>query len=334
MIWVCPRCHGALSTVQAGLRCKVCSSTYEVIDGIPELRVAGASWIDFEDDLKLARRLAASNLPLAEMVREVYATRPNWDADRVNTRTRQVLEAPERLRQDVTGWLAPVLAGNDPYLDLGCGAGMLLAAGHRAGYNGVGIDVSMTWLVVAKRLIAASGARPILAAALGEALPLKDGAVGAVVSLDVIEHVNDPDNYLREISRVTRPGGGLALSTPNRYSLTAEPHVFVWGVGWLPQNWQRPYVRWRSGKDYDDTRLMSSLALRKRLRRNSDFKVRIDIPTVPAEHIANFAPAKANIARFYNKLTSSRLLRPLFLGIGPFFQITGTKSPPRKIKTI
>ena len=332
MIWVCPRCRGALANDQASLRCGGCSSRFEVIDGIPDLRVAGDSWIDFDDDLSLARRLAGSSLALPELVREVYAVRPNWDEERIATRTRQVLEAPDRLRQDVTGWLAPVLANNDPYLDLGCGAGMLIAAGYRAGHVGVGIDVSMTWLVVAKRLIEASGGQPVLAAALGEALPLADGAVGAVVSLDVIEHVRDPDTYLREIGRVTRPGGGLALSTPNRFSLTAEPHVFVWGVGWLPQKWQRSYVRWRSGKDYDDTILMSSLTLAERVRRNSGFDVRIDIPHVPAEHIANFAPVKASIAGFYNRLASARLLRPLFLAIGPFFRVTGTKPTPGKIE--
>ena len=334
MIWVCPRCRGALASDQESLRCGGCSSHFEVIDGIPDLRVAGDSWIDFGDDLNVARRLAASGLALPELVREVYASRPNWDEQRVATRTRQVLEAPDRLRQDVTGWLAPVLAGNDAYLDLGCGAGMLIAAAHRAGHFGVGIDVSMTWLVVAKRLIEASGGRAVLAAALGEALPLADGAVGAVVSLDVIEHVRDPDTYLREINRVTRPGGGLALSTPNRFSLTAEPHVFVWGVGRLPRKWQRPYVHWRSGKDYDDTILMSSLTLAKRVRRNSEFHIRIDIPDVPAEHLANFAPAKARIARFYNRLASARLLRPLFLAIGPFFRVTGTKPKPGKIESL
>lgn len=87
-----------------------------------------------------------------------------------------------------------------------------------------------------------------MAAALGEALPLADGALSGVVSLDVIEHVDRPDAFLNEIDRVTRPGGRLALSTPNRFSLAPEPHVMVWGVGLLPRRYQARYVAWRSGK--------------------------------------------------------------------------------------
>ena len=80
-----------------------------------------------------------------------------------------------------------------------------------------------------RRTPRACGGDPLLAAAHAEALPLADGAVSGVISLDVIEHVAEPRRYLREIERVLAPGGNTALSTPNRFSLAAEPHVFVWG---------------------------------------------------------------------------------------------------------
>lgn len=46
-------------------------------------------------------------------------------------------------------------------------------------------------------------------------LPLPDGAFDLVVSMDVIEHVADPTPWVRDIARVTRPGGKLFLTTPN-----------------------------------------------------------------------------------------------------------------------
>ena len=175
--------------------------------------------------------------------------------------------------------------------------------------RGIGLGVAMAWLVIAKRMIAFHGSDPILAAGGGEWLPLRDGQLSGVVSLDVIEHVRDPDRYLCEIDRVVGVGGSVALSTPNRFSLTSEPHVFVWGVGWLPKSLQAPFVRWRSGKDYDDTVLMSSFELSRRIRRNTYFQVVRDLPLVPQIEIDRFPKAKAQLARVYNQIRHWRVLR-------------------------
>jgi len=53
------------------------------------------------------------------------------------------------------------------------------------------------------------------------ALPIADGTVDAVVSLQVIEHVWDHPEFVAECWRVLCPGGLLLLSTPNR--LTFSP---------------------------------------------------------------------------------------------------------------
>lgn len=46
------------------------------------------------------------------------------------------------------------------------------------------------------------------------ALPFRDRAFDAAVSLQVIEHIWDPDTYIRELDRCTR--GPIVISTPNR----------------------------------------------------------------------------------------------------------------------
>lgn len=327
-LWRCPRCRGDLAHRVERLDCLGCGHGYDQVDGVPDLRVPGPSWIDIEEDLRTAREIAALDLPAPDLVRAVYARRSTWDDDLVRLRTQQVLAAPTRLKKDVAGWLTEATS-QDAWLDLGCGPGMLLAAaaGLKTPGAGIGVDVSMTWLVVAQRLIAAHGGTPVLAAGLAEALPLADGALSGVVSLDVIEHVERPDAFLAEIDRVVRPGGRLALSTPNRFSLAPEPHVLVWGVGLLPRRHQAAYVAWRSGKTYASTCLMSSGELNRELKRHTRFAARIHIPPVPDEELARFAPVKAGLARLYNRIAAAPALRGLFLMIGPFFQITGAKAP-------
>src|ERR1700687_4293936 len=46
------------------------------------------------------------------------------------------------------------------------------------------------------------------------ALPFADGAFDLVSALDIIEHVDDDDLALAELTRVAAPGGVLVLSTP------------------------------------------------------------------------------------------------------------------------
>jgi SAM-dependent methyltransferase len=207
---------------------------------------------------------------------------------------------------------------------------VLLAASAEEGVSGLGIDASLEWLVVARRMIEAHGGRADLCAALCEALPLPDGSAPALASLDVIEHCADQNRHLREIDRIAAPSARFALATPNRFSLTAEPHVGVWGVGWLPVRWQRPFVRMRSGKPYDFVRLLSVPALSRLVKRETHFEGRFIVPHVPDEDIELFAPRRARLARVYNKVAGRKMLRwPLF-AIGPFFRFVGVKRADAK----
>jgi ubiquinone/menaquinone biosynthesis C-methylase UbiE len=49
-----------------------------------------------------------------------------------------------------------------------------------------------------------------------EAMPFEDASFGTVVCTEVLEHVPHPDQALREIRRVLRPGGALIGSVPAR----------------------------------------------------------------------------------------------------------------------
>ncbi|MEM7488191.1 MAG: bifunctional 2-polyprenyl-6-hydroxyphenol methylase/3-demethylubiquinol 3-O-methyltransferase UbiG [Pseudomonadota bacterium] len=106
-------------------------------------------------------------------------------------------------------------AGKD-VLDLGCAGGFLAEALDDRGARVTGIDPAEE-AIAAARAHAEAGGRDIrYDVGVGEALPYGDDSFGAVACVDVLEHVRDLDQVLREVARVLRPGGLFLFDTINR----------------------------------------------------------------------------------------------------------------------
>jgi SAM-dependent methyltransferase len=60
-------------------------------------------------------------------------------------------------------------------------------------------------------------------------LPYADASCDAVVSIEVVEHVEDQFAFLRELARVARPGARVIVTTPNVLSLPSRVRTLAWG---------------------------------------------------------------------------------------------------------
>jgi SAM-dependent methyltransferase len=323
-VWCCPSCRGELACSPDSLACLACGQSFSVVDGVPDLRVDRPDWV--EEDRERARRLVhdGRDKSVADLIRGVFAAR-GWDPNRVETFTRRTLERPIVADRELDGWLSSCAARSRTFLDVGCGPGGLLVAAARRNVQGYGIDATMLWAVIAKRAVAEAGGVPVVAGAFAEHLPLDNGTVGASALLDVIEHVGDPAQVLREVDRVTVPGGRIAVSTPNRFSLGAESHVGVWGVGWLPRQHQARYVQRRTGDSYSGTEPRSVREIRRLVRQHTSFAIEFSVPQIPRENIERFPRRRRMLGRVYNRVTQLRMVRPALLAVGPLFHATGQK---------
>jgi SAM-dependent methyltransferase len=103
---------------------------------------------------------------------------------------------------------ARVVAGST-VLDVACGPGHVAARAADRGAVASGVDIAAAMVEIARR--AHPGIEFTVAPA--EQLPHADGAFDAIVSNFGLPHFADPEVTVRELRRVTRRGGRVALTT-------------------------------------------------------------------------------------------------------------------------
>jgi SAM-dependent methyltransferase len=99
---------------------------------------------------------------------------------------------------------------SDRVLEVGCGAGHLLA--RLPAGRATGVDLAESLLT---RTAARLRGRAALAQGDAGALPFAAGSFERIYCSEVLEHLVDPRAAVAEIGRVLRPGGVAVLSVPN-----------------------------------------------------------------------------------------------------------------------
>jgi SAM-dependent methyltransferase len=144
------------------------------------------------------------------------------------------VETPAFVKQrleEITGEFTPYRQ-TGRLLDLGCGAGDLLQAARKHGWQAQGIDVSSH----ATKHVRELGFEVFE----GE---LKDAAFPAahfdvITAAELLEHIFDPHALVEEVARILRPGGLFWVTTPHARGLSARVLGLKWRCIWPPEHLQ------------------------------------------------------------------------------------------------
>ncbi|RMF74528.1 MAG: methyltransferase domain-containing protein [Planctomycetota bacterium] len=121
------------------------------------------------------------------------------------------------------------------YLDVGCGFGGCLVAFAEAGFEVCGIELAPERVKLSRANCADAGLGDCVHALsiLESDLPRRLGTFDAITCLDVIEHVLDVPQTLRNMADLLSPGGVLLLEIPNKDSaafVASDGHFNLFGI--------------------------------------------------------------------------------------------------------
>lgn len=135
------------------------------------------------------------------------------DALSLEGRARQSLGSSENVIYEMVGReMSRLNLRGDTVVDVGCGVGNLREIVGTRFRNYVAVD--------AVRYEQLGQDVEFHAVDLdAERIPLPDGSADAAVSVETIEHLENPRGFVRELVRVVKPGGWVFITTPNQLSL-------------------------------------------------------------------------------------------------------------------
>ncbi len=324
--WVCPICHASIVQMDRFHVCIREGHTFGNIAGFPDLRVNPQGTGNVHPSIVDRLHAEYPHRSFHAMVHMLYTQLPDMPSALVKRyilhietgvfRARAILDA---IRTDRSP------SPDDTFLEVGCGSGAMLLAATERFSRVLGIDIAPHWLLIAQKRLQEAGRHATFACASATHLPLPDDSVQWIVGQDVLEHVSDPSALLAEAFRVLAPGGVLFLSTPNRWTLGLEPHVRLWGVGFLPRTWQTRYVRWYRKMDYRDVQTLHYFAIRHLLRQTPFREWRIGLPDLPAAHLHRLSRWERMAYPVYRMTKQWPIVRWGWRTFGPLFYIVCRK---------
>lgn len=127
-----------------------------------------------------------------------------------------------------------MLQYHDKVLDVGCWDGYIMQKilDRKKARQVFGIDNSKPAIEMChKKKLSAK-----LVESVDKKLPFKNNQFDAIVAGEIIEHLYDVNNFLKEINRVLKPNGQLIITTPNLVSLGSRLTLLLGKIPWMIEN--------------------------------------------------------------------------------------------------
>jgi len=97
---------------------------------------------------------------------------------------------------------------SEKILELGTGNGEFMSELKKRGYNVIGLDILPNKILLERGF-------DVRKHDLNKGLPFKKSSLDVVIGLEVLEHLYNPYEMMKEIKRVLKPNGYMIISMPN-----------------------------------------------------------------------------------------------------------------------
>lgn len=292
---VCPQCHSNIfNNLNEYITCKVCNLNYKIFDNIIDFRNIEndtTKAFSIKDDLKVGTilktnfdKLKTFNglLKFYENLKNIKNIN-NIDENQVSSELIKSLnhDLPMSYNQSLHGYdiLKKINLFRDEFslknfekkvcLENGCGHGLFIEGLSNTFEKLIVIDFSISYLMLAKKICAEKNiTNVVFLCASVERLPIKKDSIDLIHSNNVIEHVTNQKEMVKEINRVLSWKGLLFLLSPNKNSAYFEPHYRIPFYGFLPFKIRHWLILKLQNRDCRDVIPLSLSELKKIIKQN------------------------------------------------------------------
>lgn len=150
----------------------------------------------------------------------------------------------------------------DVVIDVGCGDGHMVHFCASRGAEVIFVDVDAEKVANVEELmrkLPARAATPVVSDA--NPLPLPDGCASKVIATEVLEHVDDPEQFMRELVRIGAPGAQYLLSVPDPVCESVQKPIAA------PAYFEKPnHIRIFGRTEFDELVRRSGLVIERRVQ--------------------------------------------------------------------